>query len=75
MFGLTILPNAVEDPAVGEDAHVHVGYDDRVEVALSFVGEEQIGHPHFARIGQRQVLEFAFQKQNSHTRFSFNTIA
>ena len=52
-----ILPDAVQDPAVGEDSHVDVGHDDVVEVALAFVGEEQIGHPHFARVVQSQVLD------------------
>ena len=46
-----------------EDPHVDVGYDDVVEVALSFVGEEQIRHPHFARIGQCQILEFTCAKK------------
>ena len=50
------LPDAVEDVAAGEDAHVDVGHDDVVEVALPLVGEEQIGHPDLVRVGQRQVL-------------------
>jgi len=56
-------PDAVEDPSVREDAHVDVGHDDVVEMSLSLVGEEQIRHPDFARIGQRQIFEFTCAKK------------
>ena len=60
-----VLPDAVEDASVGEDADVDVGHDDVVEVALSFVGEEQVGHPHFVGIRQRQILDFACGSQRN----------
>ena len=50
------LPDAVQDVASGEDAHVDVRHDDVVKVALALVGEEQVRHPHFARIRERQVF-------------------
>ena len=38
--------DAVEDVAVGEDAHVEVGLDDVVELAVLLVTEEGVRHPH-----------------------------
>ena len=46
-------PDAVEDFAVGEDAHVDVGYDNVVKMALAFIREEQIRHPNTVGIGER----------------------
>jgi hypothetical protein len=60
-----VLPDAVEDPSVGEDAHVDVGHDDVVEMSLSLVGEEQVGHPHFVGVGQRQIFDFACGSQET----------
>ena len=55
-------PDAVEDGAVGEDAHVDVGHDNVVKMALAFIREEQIGHPNFARVRKSQVFNFAFNQ-------------
>ena len=38
--------DAVQDVAVGEDAHVEVGLDDVVELAVLLVTEEGVRHPH-----------------------------
>ena len=65
------LPDAVEDGAVGKDAHVHVGYDNVVKVALAFVRKEQIRHPNFARIGKSQIFNFTFFKRNERIQFRF----
>ena len=46
-------PNAKENVAIGEDSHVDVVDEDRVKVACLFVAEKRVGHPHFARVGQR----------------------
>ena len=59
MIKINALPNAVENGAIGEDADVDVGHDDVVKVSLSFVGEEEIGHPDFVGIRQREVFDFA----------------
>lgn len=56
-----LSPDAVEDTAVGKNADVHIGHDDGVEMPLSFIREEQIGHPHFVRIGQRQIFDFTYR--------------
>lgn len=53
------LPYAVENGAVWEDADVDVRHDDVVEMSFPFIGEEQIGHPHFVRIRQGKVFDFA----------------
>ncbi len=45
-----ILPNTVEDSAVGKDADVNVGDDDIVKMSLALVGEEEVGHPDFVGI-------------------------
>ena len=38
--------DAVQDVAVGEDAHVEVGLDDVVELAVLLITEEGVRHPH-----------------------------
>ena len=48
--------------AVGVNAHVDVGHNQIVEVAVSLVGEEQIRHPDLLRVGQRQIFDFALTK-------------
>ena len=58
-------PDAVEDTSVWEDADVDVGYDNVVKVPFSFVGEEQIRHPHFVGIRQRQILDFSCGAEGS----------
>jgi hypothetical protein len=58
-------PDAVEDASVWEDADVDIGHDDVVKVSLSLVGEEQVGHPHFVGIRQRQILDFACKADGS----------
>lgn len=55
--------NAVQHRAVRKDPNVHVRHDDVVEVTLLLVGEEQIGHPHAVRLGQRQVFQTAYTQK------------
>ena len=56
-------PDAVQNGAVGRYSHVDVGDDDVVLVAFPLVGEEQVGHPHFARIVQSQIFDFTFKSK------------
>lgn len=60
-----MLPNAVKDCAVGEDANVDVGYDDIVKVSFPLVREEEIGHPDLVGICQCQVFDFAWYQLKS----------
>ena len=55
-MALFYLPDAVEDPSVGEDPDIHVWHGDLVQLSRLLVLEEQIGHPDFLRVSQRQVL-------------------
>ena len=52
------LPDAVEYFSVGEDANVDVWHYNVMKVTFTLVGEEEIGHPDFVRICQRQILQF-----------------
>lgn len=58
-----ILPNAVQDPSIWEDSHVDVGHDNVMEMALTFVGEEKVGHPDFARVVECQILHPTYSKK------------
>ena len=58
------LPDAVEDVSIGKDANVDIGYDDVMKMSFSFVGEEEIGHPDFVGIRQRQIFDFACLEEN-----------
>ena len=49
-------PDAVEDASVREDADVHVGHGDLVQLTRLLVLEEQIRHPDLLRIRQSQEL-------------------
>ena len=49
-------PDAVEHPSVGEDPYIHVWHGDFVQLSRLLVLEEEIGHPDFFRVSQRQVL-------------------
>ena len=49
-------PDAVEDSSVGEDPDIHVWHGDFVQLSRLLVLEEEIGHPYFLRVSQRQVL-------------------
>ena len=53
-----IVPDAEKYGAARWYADVDVGYDDFMEVTVPLVGKEQIGHPDFIVVSQRQVLEF-----------------
>ena len=53
------LPDGVEDGAIGEDTNVDIGYDYVVEMSFTFIREEQIGHPNFARVRKSQVFNLA----------------
>lgn len=50
------LPDAVQYKARWEDSHVDVGYDYVMKVAFSFIREEKIWHPYFARIVEGQIF-------------------
>lgn len=50
------LPNAVQNPSVWKNSHVDVGHDNVMEMAFTFVGKEEIGHPDFARVVECQIL-------------------
>jgi hypothetical protein len=67
------LPDAVKDVAVGINAHVDVGHDQIVEVAVSLVGEEQIRHPDLLRVGQRQIFDLAFTKGTARQSQNFGS--
>jgi len=67
------LPDAVQYKARWEDSHVDVGYDYVMKVAFSFIREEKIWHPYFARIVEGQIfhttcaihkqMEISFKKE------------
>lgn len=60
--------DTVEDRAEGEYPDVDVRHDDVVEVSLLLVGEEQIRHPHSVCLGQRQVFQFAWRREDAETK-------
>lgn len=44
-----VLPYAIEDRTVRENAYVDVGHNNVVEMPLFFVREKEVGHPDSAR--------------------------
>ena len=56
-------PDAVQDVAVGKDAHVQVGLEDLVETADLLVAEKRVGHPYSPRIRHGQILDAACHRQ------------
>ncbi len=51
-----MLPDAIEDVAVGKHPDVDVVDEDGVELAGLLVPEKRVRHPNFARISQGQVF-------------------
>jgi len=47
-----IVPGAVHHHSVGADSNQIVWCHELVVVAVLLVGEEEVGHPDFGRIGQ-----------------------
>ena len=52
-------PYAIEDVAIWVDPHIHVGHDDLVLLRLLLISEKCVRHPHFGRVGEREVVELA----------------
>ena len=53
-----LLPDAVQDVAIGIDSYINIRDDYLVLLGLLLVTKERVWHPHLGRVGQGQVVQF-----------------